>query len=361
MAGRRGNNEGSFRKRSMGGWEYRVTLGVDADGHTIRRSIYGKTKAVCLEKWEDLRKSDKLTVSKKMRVGEWADKWLITYKSGVQSRTYDQHESLIRNYIKPSCIGGMRLTDVRPLHIQEILNACKDKSSSFRKKLRGTIWSMFDRAIENDLCTKNPAAKIRVEEDVGKPIFDLMFTVEECDRIKQYCLADGSNVAFAVTIMLYTGLRRGEVCGLQWGDVDLEKGLITIRRVSYLDKNKKALKPAPKTRAGFRELAILPPLADALRSAEHTSLFLVHYRNGEFYNVHNFSQDYDEFMEKIENVRKIGTHAYRRSLATHLHAAGVSLQVIQAILGHSNISVTSSHYTGVSIDLIKAEMNKLPY
>lgn len=361
-AKRRGNNEGSWKKRPNGTWEYRVSLGRSADGELIRKSIYGKTKAICLEKYDELAKSNFIVTDKRMRVGEWADAWLATYKEGsVGSSTYTQYSILINNYIKPSPIGGMLVSDVKPVQIQALVQGIQHMSHSYVSKLKATLWSIFDAAIDNDLCVKNPCATVRIKSQKKRATEEKYFTVEEVEAILESCRKSPSTMSIGIYILAYSGMRRGELLGLQWNDIDFKRNKISIRRVVYLDKNTKMIKDTAKSEAGIRVIPLLPKLKEYLESAPHKSDFIVPDSHGDFYNPKNFSTAYKAFIRSVNGVRELGTHAYRHALATHLHAAGVDIRTIQAILGHTDITVTGNVYISVDEDALKAAMGKLPY
>lgn len=122
---KRANNEGSIRQRSDGRWEARITIGIDPKtGKPKRRSIYGSSQAEVRKQLTKLTKAiDEGTYREpnKLTVGQWLDNWLITYCHNLKPLTQSSYKVVINKHLLPN-IGGIKLQDLRPVHIQKFYN-----------------------------------------------------------------------------------------------------------------------------------------------------------------------------------------------------------------------------------------------
>lgn len=360
---KRSNGEGTFIKRSDGRLEYRASFGRNSDGKVERKSFYGKNKTECIHKYKKyLDQRNKQVLSADITLYDWALRYIHTYRSDVKPPTFAHYLSIIENYINPSPIGHMPLYKIKPMQIQSLLKEHANLSKSHLGKMRDLLSSAFECAIDNELCTKNPCKNISVDNRVKRASLDNTFTMDECSTIRDHCLNSSNRTAFAALILLYTGMRQGELLGLQWNDVDFENNCIHITRTSCVDERcRKYIADRTKTDGSTRDVYILPQLKDILINRPKSSLFIVSTRSGDFYNANSFNKMHKRFIRSIPNIRPLGTHAYRHALITHLGNAGASLDDIARIVGHDDPSLTRKVYFFNDGSRSKLAMAKLPY
>ena len=191
-----------------------------------------------------------MTISKNMLVKEWCKEWLDTYKEPTVSaaRLINLQYACKSTFIPT--LGNMQLKDVKPTHIQKMLNSksktCKESSL---KQLKVMCSDMFDKALENGLILKNPVKSATVPKS-GKSNGRRSLTPLE----QEYFLkaADKCKYGLFFKIIYYCGLRPGEVAALQWCDFDLKNKILKVT---------KAVKPRggigePKSSAGIRSVPI---------------------------------------------------------------------------------------------------------
>lgn len=359
---KRESGDGSWYKRADGRYCFRVSVGRDEFGLKRRKAFYGFTRAECKEKYEEYMRSDLSNISGKMTVASWAYRYLSIYKkNALEPKTYAQLEGLIRNHIERYEIGNMWLDEVKPVHVTAVLNAESHLSYSHRSKLKKLLSAIFESGMENDLCSKNPCKNITVKDYSKNTMREKYFTVEECKRILEHYEKDNSTMALSIKILAHTGMRRGELLGLMWSDIDIDNGLLKIRRVVHtVEGCKKAIKETAKTKAGIRDVVLMPILKETLSNAEKRSLFVVPDQYGGFYDPGNFSKHFKQAIIKVDGVRPLGTHAFRHALGTHLRRQGVDLDMIKAILGHENIQTTMI-YAKTDVEQERKAMSLLPY
>ena len=357
MARKRGNGEGSWYKRADGLWTYRVQT------EQGRKAFVGKTKRICLDKYTDfLSKNEEFVLDPKCTVSAWAHKWYDTYKahSDIQDGTKEQYYTNIKKYIDDTPLGNMRVSEVKPAHILTFMTLTAHRSDSFQKKLKAELWAIFDAAVDNDLCRKNPCKPGRSPSVEQKPIETRTWTQDECEIIASHARSRNDPMGTALLLFLYTGERRSEVLGLQWGDVDFEAMTIKVRRTIYMKERRKAVKDCGKTKASTRTIPMHPSLAEALARTPRRSLWLVPDNDGDYINPNTFSDRYNAVIASLP-VRPLGTHAFRRALSTLLQSQGASDVAVAKILGHSKVETTNRSYTAVDMGFMERTMERLPY
>lgn len=194
------------------------------------------------------------------------------------------------------------------------------------------------------------------------------FTEAEMIRIVNHALeeiADGRQGVLAVLISILTGMRIGEVLGLQWGDIDWNHNTITVHRnvVKAYDPEAKADRyfvGTPKTRHGFREIPLLPILRKALKTAggktPDASAFIV--GNSQKPKAHSsIRETYERFLKR-HRLPAINFHGLRHTYATLLVESGGDIKTISTLLGHSKVSLTLDLYVHPSIDSKRKAVNK---
>lgn len=251
----RSNGEGSIRKRKDGLWEARYTIGRDAEGKLIRRSIYSKTRAEVNKKLTKILNtinSGTFVEPTKMTVSDWMNTWLKEYKyPSVKLSTYSSYNHTFKYYIEPA-IGHMLLKNLRPDHVQHMLNDLKKKDYSSRtiKYTNVVLRGALNQALINNLVVRNVCEAIQIPK--GKVKKDIrVLSKEEQKTFLEAIKGEYYEVAFLLT--LATGLRRGELLALTWENVNLKENTIkvtqTMSRLKDPEKEKSSLVfTSPKTK-----------------------------------------------------------------------------------------------------------------
>ena len=275
MPKRRANGEGNIRKRKDGRWEGRYTVGHDPEtGKAIIKNVLGKTQAEVKEK---LKKAIEENVgidygrAKTYTVGNWLEVWYENYaKIKMRPSTYLTYHGYIENHIKPQ-LGKIPLNDLTTLHLQQLykkllaegrverIEAQKQPKGLSAKTVRNIhqiISSALKLAVEQRLIARNPADGCALPKAERKEMQTL--PVEQLTSFLRE--AKDSGVFALYYIDLTTGLRRGELLGLKWSDIDLEKGDLRVQRqIGRIDG--KIIEMPPKTKNAYRTL---PLSADAI-------------------------------------------------------------------------------------------------
>lgn len=347
-------------------YEVKVTVGKTFDGSLIRKSFYS-----AVSKADARAKAEQYKVSQAVReiTGEapephrmtfetWAHKWLETYKKGtVKEHTYNfTYKSNVEKYLTPF-FGKALLTDIRQIDIQRYFNEVRTEkgeplAKSTLDKQKIILKSMFDAAIDNDLCYKNPVKGIKYQQTAEKSE-RRTFSKEEADKVEQYAKSCNQ---YGVVIMLETGVRRSELVGLRWEDVDIEHKLIHIQRAVTQTKGKIVV-GSPKSVSSDRWIPISEEFSAWLEGIPHTGAYVL--GGDEPHSPYSYASAHSKFMERASaelGVPALSPHELRHTFGTLLREAGVDIYTIQRVMGHSDISVTSAVYVHNDIEVLRRQM-----
>ena len=344
-------------------WRYRFDAGVKPDGGRDQRSRGGfRTKREALEAEDEARRQVRdglrLDVSK-ITVGQYLDTWLISKRSlrATTRRTYEGH---IRVYLRP-LIGGLPLASLRADHLDAMFEDIRSgrlrraPGIATTRRIHSTLRVALHDAHRRRLIPVNPATQVDLEPE---PLRQRdVWTPSQLATFLDATEADPLGTALRVACL--TGLRRGELCGLRWQDVDIDRSQLTIEQ-QLVQSGRELIFGLPKTRKGIRVVSIDPETVAALkrhRAAQAEQRLLM----GPAYNTHDLvfcredgsplrpdavSRRFIALTEAV-GLPRIVLHGLRHSHATAALAAGVEVTVVSARLGHSRSSFTADTYMRV--------------
>ncbi|MFD8475248.1 site-specific integrase [Streptomyces globisporus] len=352
------NGAGSIWRRKDGRYEARVYV-PQPDGTRKRKTVYGSTWDECDTKRQELVLRDRQgvpTPTRSAKLSEWLPYWLEEFvRDDRKKTTYAKYETHVRRYLIPH-IGSKRLETLGAADVRRMLAAVTAQASAASaKESHRVLRSAITAACREELITRNVVKLVpapRVESRELKP-----WDLEETTTFLEAARKDPLYAAFVLAVAL--GLRRGEVLGLRWSDIDLERRTLTVRnqiqRVQkelYADSTKNR-----RTRAIPVPLMCVAPLRwQRLRQATqrlaagkawHDSDYVFTTRTGRSIEPRNLSRSFERVTADA-GLRRIRLHDARHGCATLLFAAGVPARVVMEILGHSQIAVTMNIYTHVS-------------
>ncbi|MBQ5781301.1 MAG: site-specific integrase [Spirochaetaceae bacterium] len=299
--------------------------------------------------------------------------WLNTYaKEHIKVRTYLRYQSIIASHIKPT-LGERNIEDVTRGDIQSFL-ACKKAASNLRfngRKLSATSINLiftvlnlaFNYACDMELIEKNPCGGIRRVHTTTKRAE--AFTKEEQRKIEMTIMASGDLRLFGIILCLYTGLRLGELLGLEWSDIDTSGGLIYVNKTIYRSKDGsgvwKLFVDKPKTAASDRIIpmpAYITEMVIAQRKMSKSPYVVANKKDGRM-SIRSYQYMFEKLTEKA-GVRKLNFHALRHTFATRAIECGMDIKTLAEIMGHQNASITLNRYAHCMMDHKIAMMNRLP-
>ena len=369
MAKRRPQGDGMVRKRSDGRWEARIVIGHKNDGTPMHKSVFGKTQKETLDKLhraiETYRDVD-LCEDSRMTLGEWLDKWLDEYMIfTLRESTMQSYRMMVNHYIKPH-LGKKPLTSLTTADIQKLYNKLKKEGRVREDPIKGKtladsmvrgihmmLHEALDAAVKERLIVRNPTNGT---------------TVPKPNYPDKQVLDDGQLEKFLGMIEAYpdwrdffytecmTGLRRGEICGLQWGDFDGDAGTLKVCRTLHSKKKGEYTIGETKTNQGMRTIILPKSVVDILRRRKAEALSQWIFPDPvKPENPVNPDTAYHHMKTLLQQagLPSIRFHDMRHTFATHALTSGVDAKTLSGILGHTNASFTLDTYTHVTSDMQK--------
>lgn len=283
------------------------------------------------------------------------DHWLPAQRSrGLRPTTLAQYRNVADRWLVPY-LGATKAAALTPKHVDDLNASLTHLSARSRQLAVGTLKGACQWGSVNGLLARNPLAGVRRPRVDHKPVAP--WTVDEARAFLDATSDD--RLHFAWSLLLTRGLRRGELCGLQWQHVDLDAGSLRIVRTRVVVDGK-AVDSAPKTSAGVRPIPLDPHLVRLLKAhkarqaaeklaageAYEDGGWLVADELGRPFHPDTISDWLDDAIAAA-GLRRIRLHDTRHTAASLMLADGVPVKVVAEILGHSSPTITLSIYAHV--------------
>jgi integrase len=375
--------QGSIKQRSKGSWTLRFDAGYGVDPNTGRRrrrqmcETFRGTKRDAQNRLTELLRAQnrgELVEKSKLTVGEWLTEWLEKAVKPPAKRinTYRTYKRIITKKLVPA-LGAIRLQELKAADLKHYYSSqAATLSSTTLSQYHTLISSALKAATLEGLLIRNVASIVVGKPQIRRDHSDVSGNCWEADEAQKFLVAakaEGARPAAFHSLALDSGARRGELCGLQWGDLDFDKGTVTfVRQLIETDDTGAPVFGLIKND--------MPRTVDL--SAETVALLKEHKRhqaelkmaNRTIYKDHSlvFAKEWGERrnqrkdflglplqannlgerefarIAKAANVKRISIHGLRHTSATLLLKAGVAPHVVQQRLGHKRIEMTLGIY-----------------
>lgn len=351
---RRGEN---IYKRKDGRWEARYVKEITVDGKKKYGSVYADNyKEVKAKQQQCLLHPTKVVCnSMNLTVNVMISEWLESIKNQVKPNTYQKYESVCKNHIIDE-IGSMLIKLISNHTLVNFTNRLREKSLS-AKSINDIliVLGLVFKYAEEEYEISTP--RIRYIKEDNKEM--RVLSVDEQLQLTTYLNNNVDIFKFGILIALYTGIRVGELCALQWDDIT----------DAYIQINKTMMRI--KTDNGKTEIKIGSPKSDSSKRLIPTPQCLLplirQYRNSGYvlstdklnYTEPRLMQIKFEKMIKECGLDKTNFHALRHTFATRCVEAGVDVKSLSEILGHSDVKTTLNRYVHSSFELKKKSMKQL--
>jgi integrase len=351
------------KKRQDGLVEIKITVGKRMSGTLIRKSFYGHTAKEASDKANEyMKKSQYQTIDERITLEDWADKWLETYKSGVRDYTYEYtYKNAIEKHIKPY-FKDARLAAIRPVDIQEFFNTKAKMSQSAIHKLKITLRSIFDTAIENDLIYKNPVPKKEIESK-ATPGVKRAYTKEEVAAITAFAKTHPAGAP--IIAMLKAGLRRSEVLALRWQDVDFKNKTLSVN-VSVSCAKGVVKVDKPKSKASMATIPIDAELAAVLQAVPHKigCEYIFPSESGKVQIPDTWEKKYyntfmADYLANNEGARRLTPHELRHTFGSLVYEATKDIYITSKLMRHSDVKITANIYVHEKMDTKRKALGKV--
>jgi integrase len=358
MPGRRGNNEGTIHKRADGRWQAIVSL----EGGK-RKYFYGKTRQeVARRLSEALHELDRglPMLDERQTIQQYLQTWIETVRPQIRASSWRRYSDYVRVHLIPG-LGKIPLARLSPQHLQ--LFYARKLASGLSQSTVHHIHGMLHRALKDallmGLVQRNICEMVRSPRRSTREMIAL--SEEQAKRILEVVKDDRYETLYLLA--LTTAMREGELLGLRWQDVDLEKATVQVR-MNVQEADGRFIIAETKTAYSRRNISLTRAAVEALRrhrarqneerllmgAAWNTRLDLV------FPNAWGGILIPDNFVKRSFKrvVKQAGLspetrfHDLRHTAATLLLAGGVHPKVVSEMLGHADISITLRIYAHVT-------------
>lgn len=300
-------------------------------------------------------------------VEEWKQKYAIKQ---LRHNTMEAYLGHLHNRVIPA-FGHLALSDIKTMHIVDLMdelgkteklgNSKGTLSPATIQYVLRAVRSVFNRAVEWKLIKSSPADGVKKPKVERKEID--VYSDEEAAKLFKVLKGEASHWRIMITLALTTGLRRGELLGLEWKHIDLEEGTLSVEQSLSTSKGNRYMISEPKTKSSIRKLRLSDPLINELKAykahcnqerllisdlwEEGERYFVFTAMNGKPISPYSVNNYWKKFIEK-HNLRYIRFHDLRHTAATWMlnkgMDKGVTIKNVSDILGHADISTTLNLY-----------------
>lgn len=352
---KRANGEGTISHRKDGRWEIKWTELVD--GSPKRRTAYRRSQA---EAAKALRQ-----VLRRVEAGQpgidstqnfeaigknWENVAMI--RQGITRNSLRTYKSALRIHVYP-VIGHRKVRDLKPSHVAEVLATMADKglSESYQAVAHKAISGIFELAIADDLTAKNPARSVSMARPKSKP--KVVPSREQVNEMLNS--AEDPQVRVLMVVLIHTGVRISEATGLRWSDWD---GGDTLQVHDTKGGQPRAV-PVTDTLASelkrWRKIQNERRLSAIWWDVEHD--WIISTEHGKRWDPSNARKRFKRVSDQV--LPGVTPHSMRHATATILLEQGISLKMVQELLGHKDIRTTAGIYSHVTARLMTEAGNAM--
>ncbi|WP_410496422.1 tyrosine-type recombinase/integrase [Cellulosilyticum sp. ST5] len=352
-----------------------------------RKSLYATNlkevrEALQEAKYEDKNKLN--VIDTNIMLDEWFEKWLNVYKYGIiRSNTRRIYETTYYKHISP-ILGGVKISEITHLQITGLINTIKKNGYGYeiQHKSKVILLDLFNKAMIDDLVVKNPVKGVKIY----KPKRIIRVLSEDEQKIFFECAA-GTFYYNLFAVLIYTGLRQGEIAALTWEDIELKsKQIIVNKTLSYQEiekgKGKNFYLGEPKTITSNRKIPINDQCMEVLikqKRQRDVVMSKSYAKPHEQYKDLLFTTKYgtplnsqlcsdairaiiDEInlmRDEVDKFETFSAHTFRHTFATRCFESNIKPKIIQKYLGHATLAMTMDLYTHVLEEHQLDEIEKL--
>jgi len=280
----------------------------------------------------------------------YVERWLRVQETACKETTAATYRGYAQRYVLPA-LGDLRVCDFKRVHLQAFADDLLEQelSVSSVRKILVVVYGALREAYCDDAITTDFRNAVRLPK--ARKFEGAAYTAEEAVRLLEAAAEEGEPLRAAVVLALCYGLRRSEVLGMRWKDVDFEAGVLRVCNTVVQDGGIKIESERTKTEKSRRVIPLIPetvPYLKQLKERQETSGLeldkICCWPDGDEVRGDFLTRALHKVQRRAD-LREIRFHDLRHSAASLLIGAGVSAKAVQEFLGHEDIQTTLGTYT----------------
>lgn len=365
-------------KRKDGRWEGRYIRCYDSSGKAKYGYLYGRSygevKQLLIEKKNEVRQNPDVTDKKGVSYSTLLNMWLASTRLNTKESTYARYTHLIKTHILPH-LGQYQLSRITTELVEEYIEyqlsqGRLDNEGGLSPKTVADILTIIKSTIEYARYKNMVVVCNLTRLSVKKKETEMrVLNQEEQDALTKVLLRDMDLYKFGVLLSLFTGIRIGELCALQWNDLCLTTSTLKIRKTmqriqdleTTSESKTKVVITEPKSQCSIRDIPLpqfLCNLATPLQA--ETEAFILSGRPNHYIEPRTMQNRFKSYVAE-SGIADTNFHALRHTFATRCVEVGFELKSLSEVLGHANVNITLNKYVHSSFELKCANMNKLNF
>lgn len=376
-----------YTRRPDGRYQSKVSLGAGQYKYVYAKSVK-ELEAKLKQIYTQLGKGLDIAAQRDT-FGNWSQRWLRLKQAEVSPHRYYVYQCRVHNL---SDLENMEVSKIRTMDLQEIiLDLAGSYSKSVLREIKSTAKQILQLAMDNRVIDYNAAESVKIPNISADSRSERRALTEE---EQSWILNTPHRAQAAAMIMLYAGLRRGEVVPLLWSDIDLEAGTISVNKSMSRKGSNWEIKAGAKTRAGVRTVFIPGVLIDYLKELPRSSFLVCPDTTGKMLSLSAFEKMWDSYLAelnfrygdfscvmitgkngKLEKfikpksrfapkkipmvIPQISPHWLRHTFITNLYFAGIDILTAKELAGHADIHTTMEIYTHLDATHKQKQISKL--
>lgn len=357
---------------------FKLYLGIDPitnkQKHTTRRGFSTiKEARTELARIQTDIANNGIKSSKKYTFKDVYDLWLESYSRSVRDSTLARVKQNFKTTILPY-FNNQDITKITPVYCQKMINQWSLQYKTARDITRQTT-VIFDYAVKLSIIHKNPFA-LTTKPLESHTVIDennLYYTPQELETFLEHAKGEDTLTYTLFRLLAFTGLRKGELLALEWNDINLDTGILTINKTLARGLDNTTIINPPKTKDSNRKIMLDENTISSLKmwkteQAKHllkmgfgfskNQLIFSNLENNSYLSIH-FPKWKMDTICKSHNFKRIKIHGFRHTHCCLLLSSGISLQDVQKRLGHSDMTITLKIYTHLSEQQERQTVQKL--
>lgn len=297
-----------------------------------------------------------------MQYKQWLGEWLsTTVKPLKKLRTYQRYSEIATRLLIPG-LGEYEMELLTSAVLQNFTAQLTARYSA--NTVNGVITVLknsLQRAETTGVIQRQYSAVIQYPRHEEKQVE--CFSAAEQRQIEQFIIGRKKVKLYGILLCLYTGMRIGELLALEWGDIDLYKGLITVSKAchdSWDENGYKKIIGTPKTRSSCRVIPVPKTVIPYLKAMKRQSRsrYVISGGAGGEVSIRSYQRTFELLLKRLKIPHK-GFHSLRHTFATRAVECGMDVKTLSEILGHNNPSITLKRYVHSLMEHKCAMMNRL--